>query len=481
MTSNINLDKTRVIQNSIYIYKSGLQSGPFTEEEAIELLEQMGPNDAFYWTPPMTEWHPAEEFSRSIEHVSPQKARDAHLILIVDDDPIMQELIKFQLKTVSEELETACNAEDALQTVGQLGIDQISCIVSDYMMPGATGLELVKKIKKLDKNLEVILLTARDDKEIIKEALRAGIFDFLEKPISDRELIKTVSSAIQQTLSNRKKSSDRYRIDSLIGKGGTGTVMRAWDHQLQRQVAFKRLYSNDSGILSDQALTEEALRLAKLQHPHIVNVYDCGTDSQGPYMVMELLDGITLEQHIVTVDEFPIDWLLRFTRQCLDALDYAHHKGFIHLDLKPSNIMLCRMGDAEQRRHIKVFDFGISQNLNTLGKTNNNDKMAILGSPSYMSPERFTQEQLDGRSDLYSLGCILYQLITGIEPFNAEKTQEIAKSHFMHRIKPIKKVRPNFDKTFGDWTMKLIQALPTARPSSAAKAKELLTQFYPPI
>jgi len=461
-------ENTTDLPDGIYIYKSGYQSGPFNVGEARDLLDAMGHTDAFYWKPTMSDWEPAEGLGQQSIRKSSSRLHQPP-ILIVDDDPLMRELIKIQISPLSKVIISCVNAAEARAKL-EHAINPFSCVITDYMMPGEDGIDLVEWIKRQDPQLEVILLTARDDKETIKRALRSGIFDFLEKPIGEQELIRTVQSCIEKTEANRHSSSERYKIESLIGKGGSGDVFRARDLHLNRPVAFKRLHS-DRGfpLMENHELIEEALRLAKMQNPHIVNVYDCSFDTEGPFMVMELLEGITVEELIDRGMRLSHKRLSAFILQCLDALRYAHEKGFLHLDIKPSNIM--DVATNPDSVHVKILDFGIARFTGRANGAVDMESEKILGSPLYMAPERFNAGKLDARADLYSLGCVLYHLISGEEPFVAETNHEIAVRHFNHDILPLHQVCPEAPRKLSDWVMNLIQPHLDARPATAAQAK----------
>lgn len=425
----------------------------------------------------MADWRPAAELIHEQPRVSPRPSESLR-ILIIDDDAATRELVKLQISDISGNIETADSVHIARELLTSQGTDQFSCIISDYTMPEETGLGLVAWLKQIDSSLEVILLTARNDKETLKKALRLGIFDFLEKPISGQELIRTLLLGIQKTTANRQQSSERYEIGHRIGSGGSGSVYEAWDCHLDRKVAFKRLHTGEAECLVEEhTLIEEALRLAKLQHPHIVNVFDCGTDSHGPFMVMELLEGETLHDMIDSDREFSPENIHRLVYQCLDALDYAHNKRFIHMDLKPSNIINVHLHGKHM--HIKLLDFGISCIMGNSSENLNPEDEFILGSPTYMAPERFLSNPLDGRCDLYSLGCVLYHVISGIEPFLADSHEDIASRHYKNDIRPLHKVTPNAGRKLSGWVHRLLRPLPDDRPQSAAAAKEAFLRLFP--
>ena len=213
---------------------------------------------------------------------------------------------------------------------------------------------------------------------------------------------------------------DRYEIISLVGSGGMAYVYRAVDHRLNRSVVVK--------IMREEAAADETVRsrfaaeshaVAMLSHPNIVAVYDVSKSDVVEYIVMELIDGVTLLQYMEKKGALPWHEALHFTRQIAKALSHAHSRGIIHRDIKPHNIMLLRDGT------IKVADFGIA----ALESEIEDNKGEAIGSIHYIAPEQIRGESPDGRSDLYSLGVVMYEMLTGQKPYTGDTVGEIAIKH----------------------------------------------------
>ncbi|HEX6245369.1 MAG TPA: serine/threonine-protein kinase [Polyangiales bacterium] len=222
----------------------------------------------------------------------------------------------------------------------------------------------------------------------------------------------------------------RYQIEDRLGEGGVGYVYRARQIKLHRRVAIKLLQSDNIGDEEMKPRFErEALTLAALSHPHIVSLTDYGTVRGRPYLVMELLEGRTLRDVIDQDGALEPVRALNLVRQILLALAYAHEFGIVHRDLKPANLLLQSLPCHE---HIKVLDFGLVKftkgsyldsgvQLSRVGFT--------FGTPAYMSPEHAVGGEVDGRSDLYAVGVLLFELLTGEKPFDGE-LQDVLRHHF---------------------------------------------------
>ena len=198
-----------------------------------------------------------------------------------------------------------------------------------------------------------------------------------------------------------------YEIESLIGSGGMGEVYKAHDGRLNRTVAIKRLFAGDVNRFQS-----EARAIAAINHPHICQIYDVGPD----YLVLEHLQGEALGGPV------PPDEAVRLASQMADALHAAHERGILHRDLKPANVMVVRQGGAP---HAKLLDFGVAQLTSDDVDATMTVARDIVGTPAYMSPEQATGKPLDARSDVFSFGAVLYELLAGIRAFTGESTAEI--------------------------------------------------------
>jgi len=214
-----------------------------------------------------------------------------------------------------------------------------------------------------------------------------------------------------------KKTLGRYKIIKEIGRGAMGVVYQGYDPKIDRIVALKTIRkdrlseSRDAEDLVTR-FQREIRAMGKLVHPNIIVIYDTGEDEETAYVAMEFVEGDTLENLIQKGIRFPAEKIIDIMEKICDGLEYTHRQGIVHRDLKPSNIMLLK----EER--VKITDFGISK---AVGASSSSMTQAgiFLGTPSYMSPEQIAGRKLDGRSDLFSLGIILYQLLTGEKPFFA--------------------------------------------------------------
>jgi serine/threonine-protein kinase len=226
----------------------------------------------------------------------------------------------------------------------------------------------------------------------------------------------------------------RYRIERKLGAGGMADVYLAEDQELGRRVAIKILngrHANDDQFI--ERFRREAKNAAALNHPNIVSIYDRGEAEDTYYIAMEYLDGRTLKELIVSRGAAPVNVAIEYARQILSALRFAHRHGIVHRDIKPHNVLV----DGEGR--VKVTDFGIAR----AGTSQMTEAGSIVGTAQYLSPEQARGGEVDPRSDLYSLGIVLYELLTGKTPFDGETPVEIAMKHLSQAPKAPSKLRPD--------------------------------------
>lgn len=262
-----------------------------------------------------------------------------------------------------------------------------------------------------------------------------------------------------------KMLDDRYEILEVIGEGGMAIVYRALDHRLNRDVAVK--------IMRDEMAADEEFRrrfcteshaVAMLSHPNIVAVYDVSHNDNVEYIVMELVDGITLKQYIERKGVVAWKEVVHFTKQISKALAHAHERGIIHRDIKPQNIMLLRDGT------IKVGDFGIAALENEVYENNGE----AIGSIHYIAPEQARGECPDARSDIYSLGVMMYEMLTGGLPFTGNTLGEIAVQHMNAKPVPPHEKNPEIPLELERITLKAMSAELSERYQSA---NELLSDL----
>ena len=234
------------------------------------------------------------------------------------------------------------------------------------------------------------------------------------------------ATQLEATQLDRRASTalaDHYRIDRVLGRGGMATVYAADDLKHGRRVAIKIVDPAVSVALGSERFLREIRVSASLQHPNILPLFDSGEAGDLLYYVMPLVEGVSLRERIKQHGQLPIDQAIRITLQVASALDYAHAHGVVHRDIKPENILL----DGDRA---VVADFGIAKSLNAAGASLTATGIAV-GTPTYMSPEQSTGERIiDGRSDIYSLACVLFELLAGEPPFTGASAQAVIAKRF---------------------------------------------------
>jgi serine/threonine-protein kinase len=268
---------------------------------------------------------------------------------------------------------------------------------------------------------------------------------------------------------------ERYRLDSELGRGGMGTVYRATDLELQREVAVKVLSATYQNSDARERLIREARAAAALNHPHIVTIHDVGEVNGVPFLVMELVSGPRLSQ----ARPADISRVVAIAIQICDALEHAHNNRIVHRDLKPDNVLLSGTSGSST---VKLADLGLAlpayaARISRAG--------VIVGTAAYMAPEQALGQTIDGRADLYALGVLLYELTTGRVPFHGDDPLTIVSQHVHAPVVPPRVLRSDIPPVLETIIVRLLAKDPAQRFSSAADTRAALieslkTESLPP-
>jgi hypothetical protein len=229
--------------------------------------------------------------------------------------------------------------------------------------------------------------------------------------------------------------ADRYRLEKQIGMGGMATVYLARDLRHERNVALKLMHPDLSVHMGQERFLHEIQIAAKLAHPHIVPVHDSGSINGQPYYVMPYVDGESLRDRLEREGQLAVGDALAIAHDVAEALSYAHERGVVHRDIKPENILL-------SDDHALVADFGIARAASVASELRLTKVGTVMGTPQYMSPEQSAgSEAVDGRSDVYSLACVLYEMLGGVPPFTGPTAHGIARQHIHAIPRPVSDLR----------------------------------------
>jgi eukaryotic-like serine/threonine-protein kinase len=272
----------------------------------------------------------------------------------------------------------------------------------------------------------------------------------------------------------RRTLAGRYRLEQVIGRGGMSTVYRATDSVLARTVAVKILLAGlaDEDPAYVARFQREARAAAALRDPAVVSVYDVGVDDGTRFIVMEHVDGRSLATLLKGGKPLPVDEALGIGEQVAKALGAAHRAGIVHRDIKPANVMVAGNGT------VKVLDFGVAR---MLDGTTITQAASVLGTAAYMAPERALGEAGDARSDIYSLGCLLYAMLSGAPPFRAEHAAAMLHQHVNSRPPPVGELQAGVPPELDTLVADMLAKAPRDRPQSAERVGERLAAMAEPV
>ena len=268
--------------------------------------------------------------------------------------------------------------------------------------------------------------------------------------------------------------ADRYRLERELGAGGMATVYLADDLKHRRKVAIKVLRPELAAALGPDRFLREIETTAQLRHPHILPLYDSGEASGFLFYVMPLVEGESLRDRLTRQKQLSVEEALAIAREVADALGYAHGRGVVHRDIKPENILL-------EGGHAVVADFGIARAVSAAGADRLTQTGVSVGTPSYMSPEQAAGDpDVDGRSDLYSLGCVLYEMLGGQPPFTGPTAEAVARQHMITQAAPITNLRPTVPSAVVAALGRVLAKNPADRLSPASRFVQALADVSPP-
>lgn len=431
-------------------------------------------------------------------------------ILIVDDNPTNLELLSNLLMERQYEVKAAINGRRAL---AQVNLSHPDLIMLDINMPGMDGYEVCRRLKEDESTsrIPIIFISALNEVWDKVKAFEVGGIDYVTKPFQCEEVIARIET--QMKLSQLQREMERknaeltqknqellmayqrvrtlfstlaevlpgtvldnkYRLDTKIGSGGFGAVFQATHLNLNRDVAVKVFQppTDENRFEELERFRMEGISACRVNHPNAITVLDSGVSPEGiAYLVMELLSGHTLFQELKQKVRLPLERCAEIIFPICDVLDAAQMAGIVHRDIKPENIFLHQSPDGEV---VKVVDFGIAKllgdpvNPNLPSLTLN----GVVGTPAYMSPERFNRKDYDGQADIYSLGVLFYRMLTGSLPFDAADPVALALMHLTKSPQPPRQRNPEIPQAIETIILQMLSKTPGVRPTPRQLALNL--------
>jgi CheY-like chemotaxis protein len=408
------------------------------------------------------------------------------VLLVVDDHEENRDLLSRRLTKRGYRVLVARGGREALDLVAAGGVD---LMLLDIMMPGMSGIEVLRELRRgrSEVELPVIMATAKSESDDMVEALGLGANDYVTKPLDLPVVLARVEAQLRQgrrvrgqktpsgTLAPGVLLDQRYRIEGAIGAGAFGAVYRARHLEFGRDVAVKVL---KSGVTGDAALVarfrREAISACRVKHPNAVTVLDFGVAEDGTtFLVMELLTGKSLADALEGEGVLAARASIEIALPVCEALVAAHAAGVIHRDIKPSNIFLHA---TEGGTVVKVLDFGIAK---VVGDATQSQALtaegALVGTPAYMAPERLRAEPYGGKSDVFSLGATLYEMLTGRTPFGGRDIDLLALMvRQVNEEPPLPSaINPAVPRALEAVVVAAMHKRPDARPTAAELRRDL--------
>jgi CheY-like chemotaxis protein/tRNA A-37 threonylcarbamoyl transferase component Bud32 len=447
-------------------------------------------------------------------------------LLLVDDEEFNRDMLSRRLSRLGYRITEAKDGQEALDFIGKQAFD---LVLLDVMMPGMDGLEVLTHIRESHSlvDLPVIMATARDQGGDIVAALQLGANDYVTKPLNfplvlarlqtqlamsdahksklfaasaaqgatgaaarptlevlDLHVQGASNAAATQTGSGRSTADQHARIGDYqvleeLGRGGMGIVYKARHVRMDRMVALKVIdRSYLAQATSVARFYQEIQAAARLSHVNIVLAYDASQFGDTHYFAMEFCEGEDLSRLVKRDGPLSVARACEYVRQVALGLQHAHDRGFVHRDIKPSNLILVGGGGSDRRDDVvKILDFGLAllhQPTEPKGSELTREGV-VIGSTDYMAPEQWLNaHKVDGRADLYSLGCVLYYLLTGQVPFPAEEPMEKMLKHHLDEATPVEQLRAEVPLKVARVVRRLMAKKAEERYQTAGELAELL-------
>lgn len=385
----------------------------------------------------------------------------ASTILIADDDETNRRLLGTYLRKQGFEIEAVGSGQEAIDAVKRGGID---LLLLDVMMPGMSGLDALVLIRQTHSAFElpIIMVTARSESEDVVAALELGANDYVAKPFDlpvlraritarlriQHEVRSSEGAAVSDDepdlahVRPGEKLQGRYLLEEKIGSGHYGTVYRGRHLGLDRPVAVKvlKMQRSDDNAEAFDRFRLEGVAACRIEHPNAVSVMDFGvTDAGVAYLVMEHLTGVPLSKVLNDNGAMSSVRARQIVMPICYVLAEAHARGMVHRDIKPANIFL---HEKRGQEIVKVLDFGLAKFVIEEGEASKETGEKLRGTPAYMAPERVQSLPYDGRADVYALGVMLYEMLSGRTPFGADESDPIAVAiaHLQQNAAPLHEV-----------------------------------------
>ena len=411
-------------------------------------------------------------------------------LLVVDDNESNRDIMARQLRRLGYDVITAEDGERALRIVEA---EEVDLIILDIMMPGIDGVEVLRRLRQKysPAELPIVMATAKTDTQDIVQTAKLGANDHVGKPLDFdvigakvQALLELKAAAATTQESDREPTlgelepgvtlAGKYRLVEKIGSGTFGAVYKALHQDLDHQIAIKILQPSVTATdVSVKRFRQEGVAACRVRHPNAVTIFDSGvTSGRVAFLAMELLEGRDLTEELkATGGRLSPVRANQILQPVCAVLAEAHSQGLVHRDIKPENVFLHRTAREEV---VKVLDFGIAK---LVGEATIQENLTaegwILGTPAYIAPERLANNSYDGRSDVYSLGVMMFEMLTGRRPFRTlnNDPMSLISQQISKQPPSLRSIHPDLPRELETPIVRAMAKDPERRPDAKAFAR----------